>query len=170
MKHPILLSFFVSLLLSLSLSAEAEVPSGTVSLPLVTITNDQNTQKTVLSALVDNEDRVVGLYSAGGEGPDEAYWLKDIEKPEGVALLERQGRAVISVQGQLDRETQEGRLSVRYLANALFGSSRTCQFDLENNGDRMYVRNIYTGKIVKQVNVVTGTAGIKALQGLCPAQ
>ena len=164
------LMILTSLLLSaFSLTAGAAVPSGLVPKPLATITNDQDSTKLTILALSDRNDQLVGIHSRG-QGVDKTFWLKDIEKPAGVPLVEKNGYNVINLQGELSRDTQEGRLTARFLVNALFGSAEPCQFELKKNEQGWYIKNIYTKKAVALIHVRASSVGVNELQGLCPAR
>ena len=156
-----------SLLLS-SLTAVAKVPSGLEALQLVVITNDQDSKKTYLSVLVDKDNNVAGLYSAGGEGTPDAFYVKDIEKKEGVPLVKRGRHTLITLNGRLDRKTQQGKFTARYLVNGLTGYREPCEFEIRRKDGKYAVRNVYTKKSVSKVHVTTSSLGIKELQGLCP--
>lgn len=159
------LLILMSLLLSVSISANASVPSGLKPLPLVTITNDKDSGTVQVSVLLDKNDKILGLYSKGEEA--KTIWFKDVEKPAGVPLVESQGYTVISLQGSLSRERQEGRITARYLVNAMFGRAQACQFDLKASKDGWYIKNIYTGRPVKSIHVTTSSVGVNQIQGLC---
>jgi hypothetical protein len=157
----------IALSLLLSLPAHAAIPSGLKAQPLVTITNDKDNARIVLSALIDRNQSLAGIYSQGS-GPGQVYWLKDIEN-QGVTLVERYGYSLISLQGRLSRDTQEGRLTARYLVHAFRGTREDCPFELRKNNSGWYVRNIYTRRAVQRIHVLAGDSGIRQLQGLCPA-
>lgn len=138
-------------------------PSGLHPEALVTISNDRDSHKTVLSALVNGAGELVGFQTTGGS----LYWLKDVEKAGGVPLVERDGYTVITLQGALTRDTQEGRLRANYLANALLGSRKVCEFQVKKEA-KGYVIRTKSGQAVSKVHIVTSRLGVKELKGLCP--
>ena len=165
----------IALLVSLP-SIAAPVPSGLRAQPLVSISNSSNKKVATLSILIDEQERVAGLYSQGGDTPDQVHWLKDYEKKEGVPLVQRDtsigNLVLISLRGRMNRETQEGRGQAIYLSNALFGTKEFCDFEIHKDADsnKWFIKNVYTKKPVSKIHVLAGSMGVTGLQGLCPVE
>ncbi len=162
-----------TLILLFSFSVHAQIPSGLTAQHLVKITNSANNRIGKLSILVDEHNRIAGLYSQGGENPDHALYLKDFESDRGVPLLQRQTKLghkiLIALRGRIDRETQEGKGMAFYMSNAIWGSVEFCDFEIRKNEEgRWYIKNVYTKKPVTNIHVIASTFGITGLQGLCP--
>lgn len=163
------LAFLTLFFTLLSVSAHATPPSGLTAQPLMRITTNESKAFSVFSALINQSGELEGFYAKDNEGKHETFWLKDVEKSNGVTLIERKGYEVIKIRGQLNRTTQEGRLTADYLVNGLWGTREPCEFDLKKNASGWFVRSIYTKKQVTKVHVIASSVGVKQLQGLCPA-
>ncbi|MGZ3661946.1 MAG: hypothetical protein ACXVCK_17730, partial [Bdellovibrionota bacterium] len=106
-----------TLMLFLALSPLANAatpPQGVTTQPLFTISNDRDAVADKLTFMVDDKAQPAGFFvMADPKNTDRVettYWMKDVEKADGVTLVEGQGHKVIIMQGQLDRTTQEGRI------------------------------------------------------------
>jgi hypothetical protein len=162
-----------TLILLFSFSAHAQIPSGLTAQHLLKITNSKDKKVGTLSILIDQNNRVAGLYSQGGDNPDKAHFLKDFETNRGVALVERDtsvGHMVlIALRGRISRETQEGKGMAIYISNGLWGSKEFCDFEIRKNPEgKWYIKNVYTKKPVSRIHVLASSFGITGLQGLCP--
>jgi hypothetical protein len=152
------------------------VPPGHGLNKLLTMSSDRDSLTTELSALINSTGEVAGLYSSpesssfleGSEEGRNVFWLSEIESKDGALMLEAQGKKILFLEGRLDRQTQEGKFSVRFLTNGLFGRYSSCEFLLRRAGNGWFVQNAYNGKRVNQVKVITHSLGITTLQGFCP--
>lgn len=161
----VLITFLLSLI---SISSQAAAPSGLTVQPLLRITTNESKATSVFSALINRSGVLEGFYAKDNEGEELTLWLKDVEKPGGVTLIERDGYEVIKIKGRLDRKTQQGRLTADYLVNGLWGTREPCEFELRSNPSGWFIRSVYTKKQVTKVHVVAGSMGVKQLEGLCP--
>lgn len=181
------LSRFVALLaLVVGISASASVrdlPSGLSALPLAAITNDRDTSVSRLNLMLDRQETVRGIYmetrvpqkSAGAEDSKRVdarvFWLRNIEKPEGVVLGQGSGVKAILLSGTIDSNAGEGSLEIKYLSNGLLMNYHTCRLDLRRSGSRAWrLRNAYTGRPVTRIEVKTWMLGISTLKNVCPAR
>lgn len=161
----------------------APVPPGMSLQKMITLTTDRDADVYFLHLMQDTRSlnptgmfveqrkaflRYDGEPDANPQG--KAFLLADIEKPAGVPLFEAQGRKVLLLQGTLDRETQEGRLHLKYLANGLSMTYENCDVILRKTKGEFWVQNAYTGAKVTNVKVVTYWAGVVTLEGICPAK
>jgi hypothetical protein len=149
-----------------------DTPAGIRLLPLFSITSDRDTIVNVFNLMIDGKNRAGGVLvrpnpNKLGVTADHAFWMRDIESPAGVALAEEQGLQVLTLQGQIDSATQEGRFHAKYLSNGLTGSYKSCDFLLKRSADGWYVKNAYNGRTVTTMKVVSWTLGISTLQGIC---
>lgn len=154
------------------------VPPGITLQKLVSMTSDQDSNSTDLSLMIDAKKEVAGMYNK----PDpknrddkdtkskNIFWLKDIEDPKGVVVLVKKGRNILIMQGALNKRTQEGRFTLKYLTNGLFMTYDSCEFELKKSGSSWKVENAYTGETVKNIKVITHNLGVTTLQGLCPEE
>ncbi|MCO5142203.1 MAG: hypothetical protein M9962_03835 [Oligoflexia bacterium] len=153
-----------SLLMMTTFVAQAGIPSGLDSKVLADI-RKASKSFTKLSILTKNGE-LVGIHSTVG---DATFWLKDIEKNDGVVLYETWGYKVLLLQGRLSRDSQEGTLKAMYLSDAKNLKYKSCNLKLKNNGSGgWYIQNAYNNKKVNSINVVATSAGVEKLEGLCP--
>lgn len=147
---------------------QENVPPGMSIQKMLTLTTDRDANAYDLHAMMDTRNlAATGMYvrtSSGGR----AFLLADIEKPAGVSLFETQGRKVLILQGSLNRDTNEGRMHLKYLANGLSMTYETCDVMLRRTGNEYWVQNAYTGAKVTNVKVITYWAGVVTLEGICP--
>ncbi|RYZ97572.1 MAG: hypothetical protein EOP11_21850 [Proteobacteria bacterium] len=150
------------------------VPPGVNLQSLVSITTDRDMSRNSLSAMIDGQGQITGLYGVTTDGADsgeQVFPLADIESAKGSVLAVVSGRNALILQGALNRNTQEGRFRINYLTNGLFMKYSTCEFDLKKDvTGASYVQNAYTGARVTEVRVISHKLGITTLQGICPAQ
>lgn len=144
---------------------------------LITLSNDRDASLSHLNAMVDKNGQAAGLYNKleerGGfrvfdDEVDPVIWLRDIESKDGAVLFASQGRKAILIQGQLDRETQEGRFTIRYLANGVSMRYASCDILLRHKEGKWWVQNAYTKKKVTEAKITTWSFGITTLEGICP--
>lgn len=151
--------------------ASATVPSGLKPQPLLTIANDKSKKVSTLHILIDGNERVAGLYSQGGDNPDEAHFLKDFEKDHGVNLVERDtavGKiAFIRLRGKINRQTQEGKGQAIFVSNALFRSESMCGFEIRKKDGKWVIVNSNTKKQVNKLVIRTSRMGVDTIEGLC---
>lgn len=149
------------------------VAPGTNLQPLVSITTDRDASTNALSAILDTNGKITGLYGVTNDGVstgEQTFPLADIESKNGSVLAVVSGKNALILQGQLDRTTQEGRFRINYLSNGLFNKYKSCDFNLKKNASgKSYVQNAYTGATVTQVKVISHSLGITDLVGICPA-
>lgn len=157
----------------LELSAEPgqeNVPPGMSIQKLLTLTTDRDANAYDLHAMMDARNgSATGMY-VGSSGGGRAFLLADIEKPAGVTLFEAQGRKVLLLQGSLNRDTNEGRMHLKYLANGLSMTYETCDVIFRRTGSEYWVQNAYTGAKVTAAKVITYWAGVTTIQGICPTK
>lgn len=155
------------------------VPPGISLQQLITLTNDRDSNKNYLNLMVDQNHQAAGMYNlpdAGNKsGKDDAkgknvYWLQEIESPNGAVLAKGSGRDALILLGKLDRGTQEGRFTVKYLANGLSMRYEACDFLLKRTvgSDSWHIQNAYDGSTVTNIRVTTWMMGIESLEGICP--
>ncbi|MFX7621167.1 hypothetical protein ABTJ52_22780, partial [Acinetobacter baumannii] len=66
------------------------------------------------------------------------------------------------------KKSTDARIDVRFLKNALFQTYDKCQVDFTLDSDgHWHIHNIYTGAVVNQFHVVTGSLGIKTIVEIC---
>ena len=161
----------------------AHVPPGMSLQKMITLTTDRDSGVYFLHLMQDTRSlhptgifveqrrtflRYDGEPDANPQGT--AFLLADIEKPAGVPLFEAQGRKVLILQGALDRETQEGRLHLKYLVNGLSMTYETCDVVLRKSKNEFWAQNAYTGAKISAVKVITSFLGVVTLEGICPAK
>ncbi len=147
--------------------------AGASQQTLFTITNDRDSAVSAFRLLISENNLAAGvLYGPSSEMPNAAgarsFPMHDVEKTEGVALIDEQGHKVLFLQGQLDRATQEGRFHLKFLANGLQNTYKTCDFLLRKSGAKWLVKNAYTGNTVMNMKIITWSLGLTTLQGICP--
>ncbi len=146
------------------------VPPGITLQKLADLTSDRNMGDVALSLMLE-KNLVAGFYGErhATNEPVEGvvYWQRDIEKPAGVSLLQVAGRDAAFLNGLLDRATQEGRFTIRYLANGITMRYESCDFLLKKGGDKWHIQNIHTGAKVPEIRVTTWSFGITTLEGIC---
>jgi hypothetical protein len=152
------------------------VPPGITLFKLVTMTSDQDSNRTDLSLMLDAQNQVTGMYNKpDANNRDDSdtksknvFWLKDIESPKGSVVLVKRGRNILIMQGKLDKASQEGTFTLSYLTNGIFMSYDSCEFALRKSGSNWFVENTYTGDQVNSIKVITHSLGVTTLEGLCP--
>ena len=153
-------------------------PPGITLQRLFTVSNDRDANVDRFNLMVDEQKKAAGvIFSAGNKddtdntAADQPHWFRDIARPEGVVLIEGQGRKVVLMQGTLNRDTEEGRFKITYLANGLPGKYESCDVILKKSGPgAWYAQNAYTGAKISSVKIITWSLGLRTLQGLCPAR
>jgi hypothetical protein len=144
------------------------LPPGMGLQKMFTLTTDRDSNVYDLHAMLDSRNlSATGMYIRSAEG-GRAFLLTDIEKPSGVTLFETQGRKVLILQGNLNRDTNEGRLHLKYLANGLSMTYETCDVILRRTGNQYWVQNAYTNAKITAAKVLTYWAGVTTIQGICP--
>ena len=147
---------------------QENVPPGMSIQKMLTLTTDRDANAYDLHAMMDTRNlAATGMYVRTSSGC-RAFLLADIEKPAGVSLFEAQGRKVLILQGSLNRDTNEGRMHLKYLANGLSMTYETCDVMLRRTDNEYWVQNAYTGAKVTNVKVITYWAGVVTLEGICP--
>lgn len=161
---------------NLHLQSEA-VPPGVTLQKLVDLTSDQNGNSNYLNLMIDSNGLAAGMYNeanpknsppADGGRAQNVFWLRDIESPAGVVLAEARGRKALLMKGELNRESQEGIFTIKYLANGLTMKYESCNFSLKKAGKQWWVKNAYSGEKVNKIHVITWSMGITTLEGICP--
>lgn len=171
----------LSLSLTLSLAAQANeklAPPGITLQKLFTVTNDRDANVDRFNLMVDEQKKAAGVMLNAGNrdttdntASDQPHWFRDIARPDGVVLIEGQGRKVVLMQGTLNRDTEEGRFKITYLANGLSGKYESCDVLLKRGpGATWYAQNAYTNQKISSVKIITWSLGLRTLQGLCPAR
>lgn len=153
-------------------------PPGITLQKLFTVSNDRDANVDRFNLMVDEQKKAAGVMLNAGNrdttdntASDQAHWFRDIARPDGVVLIEGQGRKVVLMQGSLNRDTEEGRFKITYLANGLSGKYETCEVLLKKSGPgAWYAQNAYTGAKITSVKIITWSLGLRTLQGLCPAR
>ena len=159
------------------LAQREEPPAGIILQKLFTISSDTDNNKVDLMLMVDKNGLAQGLYKkevpgyvpAQNENGANVYWTRDMESSSGAVLLNRQNRDVLILQGELDRETQEGNYKLKFLTDGISMTYAACDLLLKNAGGRWFVQNAYTGAAITKAKVTTnwmGT-GISSIQGIC---
>ncbi|MGE3263576.1 MAG: hypothetical protein AB7K68_17500 [Bacteriovoracia bacterium] len=153
------------------------VPPGVTLQKMMNLANDRDAKVYHrLSLMLDANTMVAGLYNeeikASELSPfsaaDGIHWLRDVESSEGAVLFEGQGRKVILIQGKLNRQTQEGRFQIRYLANGLSNSYEVCDLLLKKDDSGWFIQNAYTNRKVTSAKIITWSLGVTTIQGICP--
>lgn len=154
-----------------------DIPSGVRLQKLVTLTNDKDNNAINLHLMLDKSDLVTGFYGQANENNifaqanergKNVFWLRDIESKEGVVLASRSGYDVLLMNGNLDRESQEGKFTIRYLSNGLSKRYESCDFFLRKAKNSWFIQNAYTKAKVTKVNVTSWSLGITTIEGICP--
>lgn len=154
-----------------------EVPPGVTLERLAAMTSDRDKNIHYLNLMIDDKNLIAGLFNESDPknkpSDDDArgehvFWLRDIESEEGVVLAVAKGRKALILRGLLDRETQEGRFTIKYLANGLTMRYESCDFELKRKENGWFVKNVYTGAEVTSVHIETKMLGIATLKGICP--
>ena len=166
-----LLCLFVFAIGSAAHADSVNPPRGITLQSLFSWTNDRDANKDSFNLMIDDKDLVAGMFlkldSGQTDGTDGTFWERDIESTDGALVLEGQGHKVMFLLGKLDRASQEGRFSLKYLANGLTNQFSTCDFLLKKDGNAWYVKNAYNGQKVTQMKIITWGLGLKTLQGIC---
>lgn len=145
------------------------VPPGMSIQKMFRLTTDRDATAYDLHTMMDTRSlAATGMYVSSTDSSSRAFLLAEIEKPAGVTLFETQGRKVLLLQGSLNRDTSEGRLHIKYLANGLSMTYETCDVLLRRNGNEYWVQNAYTGAKITAAKVLTYWAGVTTIQGICP--
>ncbi len=169
-------TFSILAALFFAASAHAEsfaVPPGLTLDPLFILKNTRDASTQSVNVMQNKAGFPEGMYVNpitwfSENTADNAFWLRDIETPHGVVLLQKDGYDVMKLRGSLNRETLEGRFQLTFLANGITNRYLTCDFLLKKSGENWYGQNAYTGQVVTTVNVVVWSLGIRNLEGLCP--
>lgn len=139
---------------------------------LVTLTTDRDASVNNLFVVLDKQSKITGLLgreSGNSTSEENHFALEQIESKDGAVLAVVSGRNALILQGGLNRQTQEGRFQIKYLANGLFMSYKSCDFLLKKDAaGNSYVQNAYTNARVDRVHVISHNLGITTLQGICP--
>lgn len=151
-------------------------PPGISLQKLFNVTNDRDANVDRFNLMIDEQKHAAGvMLNAGNKSEnentaaDQPHWFRDIARPEGVTLIEGQGRKVVLMQGALNRDTEEGRFKITYLANGLSGKYESCEVVLKKSGPgAWYAQNAYTNQKITSVKIITWSLGLRTLQGLCP--
>jgi hypothetical protein len=147
------------------------VPPGLELDHLATLSSDRDNQVGALNVMLDGNNQVMGLYTRAQSvtaDSSDIVWLRDIESPEGAVLAESDGKKVLILKGRLNRETQEGRFQIHYLANGLWKRYESCDFHLRRSAGDWYVENVYNNSKVDAIKVLTWSLGVTTLEGICP--
>ncbi len=151
------------------------VPPGVTLQKLFTVSNDRDANVDRFNLMIDEQKHAAGVILNAGNrdetdntASDIPHYFKDIAKPDGVVLIEGQGRKVVTMQGALNRDTEEGRFKLTYLANGLSGKYETCDVLLKKNASGWYAQNAYTNAKITAVKIITWSLGLKTIQGVCP--
>lgn len=153
----------------------AAVPPGMSLFSLFTIANDRDAAMNRLSLLLDGSSQIAGMYIEQLK-PTELFQftpadgvalLRDIESNEGATLFEGQGRKVIILQGRLNRATQEGRFTLKYLTNGLSYTYDSCDLLLKKDAAGWYAQNAYNNRKITAAKIVTWSLGITTIEGIC---
>lgn len=146
------------------------IPPGMTTSPLVNISNDRDATIQVLGLLLGGDEKITGMFSADSKSPKDgkAFLLSVIEGKEGAVLYEASGRKAIILSGKLDRATQQGRFTLKYLANGLSMRYESCDFVLDRSGSNWLVKNAYTGGLVREARITSWSMGITTIEGICP--
>lgn len=168
------------ILLLLSLTAWADdyyepAPPDVSLQQLAVISSNKNSSKYNLVLMV-KAGQVAGLYKGaypdnvreGDEMRKSVFWNREIESPEGAAILVRKNRNILILQGFIDRETQEGEYELKYLSNGLLGRYESCLVLLKKNSKGWYMENYYTNKKIDSIFVDVYTLGVRTVKGICP--
>ena len=163
--------------ITLAPAAHAETltaPPGVTLQQFFTMTNDRDPTTDKFNLMVDDKSLAAGFLVVpdpkNNDRQDNLYWLKDVEKTDGVVLVEGQGHKVVIMQGQLDRATQEGRFHLQFLANGLSNKYQTCDFLVKKSGALWYAENAYNCQKITDMKIITWSLGLKTLQGVCAQQ
>lgn len=155
-----------------------DVPGGIKLQKLITLSNDRNENINYLNLMIDTNNLVAGLFNKAdaknspqeGESGRNIFWLREIESPEGATLAEIQGRKAVIIKGQLNREKQEGRFKIRYLANGFTMDYEECNFFLKRAGNGWAIKNAYTNATISKAKIITWSYGISTIEGICPTE
>ncbi len=176
----VLFSIFILFLAPFTLAKadtiDAEpVPPGLHLQLLSTITTDVDSRAANISVMLNNKNLAEGIYARyindksfeKFEMTRNVFWLRDIEAEKGAVLFQERGLDALILQGEIDRETQEGLFTLKYLANGILGKYESCKIKLKNNNGNLYLQNFYNNTRVTNVKVITWKFGITTLEGVC---
>lgn len=139
---------------------------------VLSLTTDRDASVNNLFLVLDKQSKISGILareSADSISEENHFALEQIESKDGAVLAVVSGRNALILQGGLNRQTQEGRFQIKYLANGLFMSYKSCDFLLKKDAAGVsFVQNAYTGARVDRVHVISHNMGITTLQGICP--
>lgn len=151
-------------------------PAGSHLQDLLAITNDQDAGVSYLSLLLDEMDEPIGIYFVtnkhDGIPPTVTRFVftaAEVASPEGVVLVERQGRNIFYLNGGVDSTRVKGTLQVRYLANGILNSYDECYVNMRRSPQGVWsLVNAYNGKAVSVVRTLTWAFGVTTVENLCP--
>lgn len=153
-----------------------DAPPNVNLFQLASLSSDQDTDLYYLNLMLDKgSSQISGFYNA----PDQrnspsnrdgrAFALADIESANGAVLLVRSNRNVLLLKGLLDRPSQSGKFTIKYLADGILNRYESCDFELTKEAPgKWFIKNSYNGEKVNSIRVITWTAGIRTIQGICP--
>ena len=159
------------------LGSQTQLPPGTTLQRLITLTSDTNKNVNYLHLMFDANRNISGMFNEDAPGNEiekdagtGIFTLAEIESKRGGLLKKSRGYEAIFLLGKLDRNTLEGKFTIRYLANGLFTRYATCDFFLKRvpGQNSWYVQNAYNGKPVTEIFVETYSLGIETIHGICP--
>ena len=140
---------------------------------LTEITSDRDAGVSVLSFVVDPAGIVQGIAfattaAASGTTSTQNFSLADIQSGHGVVLMQAQGHDVFFLQGTIDSFRGQGDVTIRYLANGLWGTYKDCPAKVGRTPDGVWhIFNSATGRIVNAAKVQTWSMGVTTVHGIC---
>jgi hypothetical protein len=156
-----------------------DVPQGMTTQRLATLKSDKNNNTNYLHVLINSDHKVAGMFNEDAPGnvkdgtdtrSNGVFLLKEIETQNGVVLKRASNRDVMFLSGKLDQASQEGKFTIKYLSNGLWGSYKSCDFFLRRapGTDGWLAVNAYNGKPITDIFVETWSLGIETVHGVCP--
>ena len=143
---------------------------------IATLTSDKDQNIFYLNLMIDPEGKVAGMYNkADPRNRDDTpnkktvFFLHEIESSKGVVLLVKEKRAILILQGMLDRATQAGKFKLAYLTNGITMKYDNCDFLLQKKAPETAWEaiNAYTHNMIDRIFVSTMMIGIKNVEGVC---
>lgn len=151
------------------------VPPGLHLQLLSAITTDLDSRSANINVMLDDHNLAQGIYAKYTKNQEfeifdmthNVFWLRDIETEKGAVLFQERGMDALILQGELNRETQEGLFNLKYLSNGILGKYESCKIKLRNSNGNFYLQNFYNNKRITNVKVITWKFGISTLENVC---
>lgn len=159
---------------SLAAKAPPAKPPINKNQTLAKITSDHDGNISRLVAVLDDKGLVLGIRfdtkvfdTTPATTTTKSYSIKDIASDRGVVLLNSSGYDAIFLKGAVDSGSGTGKLEVRYLANALWGSYETCRASVSRDASGTWRIINAENRPVDEFFVQSHSTGITTIRGIC---